>query len=162
MNTLISTLIIVGFLLLGVMVAKAVVMKRWMRRVRTMSMAHFESHLWPRLVKRLSLTSEQQAKLLPRIRDTFDKVKAQRVTLRDSQARLRTLLAAPQPDETAITAELETIRGVKRAVSKEFQSLIDSAQTVLTPVQQARIAVMLASASSGRLASTAASSSSSV
>ena len=96
-----------------------------------------------RIVEELKLDESASARLFPILARYDEQELALAAERRDIAQEIRTLLAAPQPDDTKLTAAINRMLAnrVKRHASKDER--IKELRKVLTPVQQAKLVLLL-------------------
>jgi Spy/CpxP family protein refolding chaperone len=114
-----------------------------------MSQGHFEGHL-QHLTQKLNLTADQQASA----RQLFQELKAKAAPIHQAQMQLRTqlktALAAPNPDATAVGQLVIQMHQNRAQLKPVMDSLHQQFEALLNPDQLAQWKQMLAAHSSFR------------
>jgi Spy/CpxP family protein refolding chaperone len=96
-----------------------------------------------RIVEELKLDESTSARLFPILARYDEQELALAAERRDIAIELRALLAAPRPDDTKLTAAINRMLGNRAKKHTLRDERINELRKVLTPVQQARLVLLL-------------------
>ena len=97
-----------------------------------------------RIVEELKLDESASARLFPILARYDEQEMALAAERRDIAQEIRTLLAAPQPDDAKLTAAINRMLANRaQAASRCSDERIKEVRKVLTPVQQAKLVLLL-------------------
>jgi len=91
------------------------------------------------LRKELGLTDDQVKQLRDLRKQQAEQLKPQRDQVRSGAENLRSLMAAPNPDPTAVGKQVLDLRQARTALRQARSAWNDKAKAILTPEQQNRL-----------------------